>query len=233
MPWTNNLLQELKRLRTRQTWTESRPVYVATGLVVMAATIMLVIVSGIRQPAVPVPIAPQARLEAPSVKVNRSDTPPVSMADVQAADKPLTAAAAQQAAGAGKAGDRPRRPVAGTVSVAFGWQPHPLYGDWRYHPGVDVGVPAGAVVKAMWGGRVMEIYDDRQYGLTVAVAGGGYTVHYGSLAAVVVAKDQHLPAGATVGAAGEAPGERYPHLHLAVKNGDNYVDPQELLAKSE
>lgn len=233
MPWTNNLFQELKRLRTRQTWTEPRPVYVATGLVVMAAVLMLVIVSGIRQPAVPVPIAPQSHLVAPSGTVIRPDTPPVSMADVRAVDKPLTGAAAQQAASVGKPGDKPRRPVAGTVSVAFGWQPYPLYGDWRYHPGVDVAAPAGAAVRAMWGGRVTEIYEDRQYGLTVAVAGGGYTVHYGSLAAVVVARDQYLTAGATVGTVGEAPGERYSHLHLAVKNGDNYVDPQELLAKSE
>ncbi|MDR7866190.1 MAG: peptidoglycan DD-metalloendopeptidase family protein [Sporomusaceae bacterium] len=233
MPWTNNLFQELKRLRTRQTWTEPRPVYVATGLVVMAAVLMLVIVSGIRQPAVPVPIVPQARLEAPSATAIRHETPPVSMAAVRAADMPLTAAPAQQAASVGKSGDRPRRPVVGAASAAFGWQPHPLYGDWRYHPGVDVVAPAGAAVRAMWGGRVTEIYEDRQYGLTVAVAGGGYTVHYGSLAAVVVARDQHLPAGASVGTVGEAPGERYPHLHLAVKGGDKYVDPQELLAKSE
>lgn len=233
MPWTNNLFQELKRLRTRHTWTESRPVYVATGLVVMAAVLMLIIVSGIRQPAVPVPTAPQARQEAPSAAAIRPEAPSVSMAAVRAADKPLPGAAAEQATNMRKPVDGPRRPVAGTVSVAFGWQLHPLYGDWRYHPGVDVGSPAGGAVRAMWGGRVTEIYEDRQYGLTVAVVGGGYTVHYGSLAAVAVAKDQHLPAGATVGTVGEAPGERYPHLHLAVKSGHSYVDPQELLAKSE
>jgi murein DD-endopeptidase MepM/ murein hydrolase activator NlpD len=233
MPWTNNLIEELRRLRTRRTWTEPRPVYVATGMVVMAAVLMLVVISGIRQPAVPVPIAPQARQEAPSATVIRPEASSVGVADVRTADKPLTGAPAEQAAVIGKPGDRPRRPGAGTVLVAFGWQHHPLYGDWRYHPGVDVGTPAGGAVRAMWGGRVTEIYDDRQYGLTVAVTGGGYTVHYGSLAAVAVAKDQHLPAGTTVGTVGEAPGERYPHIHLAIKSGDSYVDPQELLAKSE
>lgn len=233
MPWTNNLFQELKRLRTRQTWTESRPVYVATGLIAIAAVLMLAIVSGIRQPAVPVPIAPQARQGMPSATVIRPDTSPAKMADVRAADKTLPDAAAEQAASGGEPGDKPRRPVAGAVSVAFGWQSHPLYGDWRYHPGVDVGASAGASVRAMWSGRVTEIYEDRQYGRTVAVTGGGYTVHYGSLATVSVAKDQHVSTGAIIGTVGEAPGERYPHLHLAVKSGGSYVDPQELLAKGE
>jgi len=35
-----------------------------------------------------------------------------------------------------------------------------------------------------------------------------------------------------VGRVGEAPGEPYPHLHLAVKRGDKYVDPQDILEKS-
>lgn len=228
-PRADSLLAELRRLRSRRTWTEPRPVYAATGMVLMAAVLMLVVVSGIRHPAVPVPTAPQARQETPSTTVIRPEVASVSVADTRAADKPLPGAAA----GVTKPEDRPRRPVAGTVSVSFGWQSHPLYGDWRYHPGVDVGAPAGAAVRAMWGGRVMEIYEDRQYGLTVAVAGGGYVVHYGSLASVAVARNQHLPAGETVGTVGEAPGERYPHLHLAVKSGDNYVDPRELLAKSQ
>lgn len=232
-PWPDNIFAELKRLRARRTWTEPRPVYVATGMVVMAGVLMLVVVSGVRQPAVPVPTAPQARQEAPSATVVRPENPAGNVAEVRATDKPLAKPDAAQAAGARTTVDRPRRPAAGTVSVAFGWQPHPLYGDWRYHPGVDIAAPAGGVVRAMWGGRVAEVYEDRQYGLTVVVAGGGYTVYYGSLAAVAVAKNQHLAAGAAVGTVGEAPGERYPHLHLAIKSGDSYVDPQELLAKSE
>jgi murein DD-endopeptidase MepM/ murein hydrolase activator NlpD len=214
----DNLFAELRRLRSQRTWTEPRPVYVAVGLVTLAAMLMLVVVSSVKQPAVPVPTTPSARQEAPVEPVLRAEAPPPSAA-------PADRLAGQDAA--------PARPVAGSVRQAFGWQFSPLYSDWRYHPGVDLAAPAGGPVKAMWGGRVTALYEDRQYGLTVAVTGGGYTVYYGSLATAGVHKDQQVTAGAVVGTVGEAAGEPYPHLHLAVKRGDRYVDPQDFLAKSE
>ncbi|MDT8903764.1 peptidoglycan DD-metalloendopeptidase family protein [Anaeroselena agilis] len=232
-PWPEDLFAELKRLGERRTWTAARPVYVATGLVIMASILMLVVVSGVRQPAVPVPTAPQISREAPSATAVRQLKPAGGAAEVQAADPQQVKQAVERSSGPLTPGNKPHRPVAGAVTVGFGWQLHPSYGDWRYHPGVDIAAPAGGGVKAMLGGRVTEIYKDRQYGLSVTVAGGGYTVHYGSLASVAVAKDQQLFAGTSIGSVGEAPHERFPHLHLAVKNGDNYVDPQEILVKCE
>jgi murein DD-endopeptidase MepM/ murein hydrolase activator NlpD len=223
MPWPENLFEELKRLRARRTWTEPRPVYVATGMIVMAAVLMLVVVSGVKQPAVPVPTSPQVRLEAP----------PGSVAAVRAADRRMSGPAVEPVAAGPRQNDKPRRPVPGPVTVAFGWQQHPLYGDWRYHPGADLAAPPDGVVRAVWGGRVTEVYLDKRYGLTVAVAGNGHTVYYGSLARATVDRHQQIAAGAAIGIAGEAPEERYPHLHLAVKNGERFVDPQEILAESE
>lgn len=221
-PWSDNLLEELRRLRTRRTWTEPRPVYVATGLVVIAAMLMLVVVSGVKQPAVPVPTTPSAKREASVEPVIRVEAP---LREPAAGDAAARVGAAQDST--------PRRPVTGPARLAFGWQYNPLYGDWRYHPGVDVAAAPGGAVRALWGGRVTEVYEDRQFGLTVAVTGGGHTVYYGSLAAAKADKNRQLAAGEVVGTVGEAPGEPYPHLHLAVKSGDKYVDPQEILAKSE
>ncbi len=227
--WPDNIFAELRRLRARRTWTEPRPVYVAAGLVITAAVLMLVVVSGVRQPAVPVPPALLVRQEAPAEPAARSEAPAQVLPAPETADKQgatREAAVAPRPAG-------PLRPAAGAVKQAFGWQLHPLYGDWRYHPGVDIAVPAGSAVKAMWSGRVADVYGDPRYGLTVVVAGGGHTVYYGSLAAAKVDKNQQVAAGTVIGTAGEAPAEPYPHLHLAVKDGDKYIDPQEVLAKSE
>ncbi|HWQ61876.1 MAG TPA: M23 family metallopeptidase [Negativicutes bacterium] len=219
---SDNLLDELRRLRSQRTWTEPRPVYVAAGLIMGAALLMLAVVSGVKQPAMPVPTTPAARQEAPVEPVIRPESQVREPAAAETADKP---------------GDlrnvAPRQPVAGTVRVAFGWQYYPLYGDWRYHPGVDLAAPAGSTVKALWAGRVTEVFEDKQFGLTVAVSGGGYTVYYGSLAAAEAGRNQQLAAGSVVGKVGEAPGEPFPHLHLAAKYGDKYVDPQEILAKGE
>jgi murein DD-endopeptidase MepM/ murein hydrolase activator NlpD len=228
-PWTDNIFAELRRLRARRTWTEPRPVYVAAGLVITAGVLMLIVVSAVRQPAVPVPTAPLVRQEAPVEPAARSEAPVRVIPAGETVDK---AAAEREAAQAPRYA-APLRPVQGVTVQAFGWQYHQHYGDWRYHPGVDIAAPAGSAVKAMWGGRVADVYEDRRYGLTVAVTGGGYTVHYGSLAAAKVAKDQQVTAGSIVGTVGEAPSEPYPHLHLAVKDGGKNLDPQEILAKSE
>jgi len=218
---TGDIFAELRRLRTQRAWTEPRPVYVAAGLIIGAAMLMLVVVSSVKQPAVPVPTTPSARQEAPIEPVVRPEAPALREQAAATTDKP----------GAVK-DNVPRRTVEGEVRLAFGWQYSPLYGDWRYHPGVDLAAPAGSAVKALWAGRVSEVYADRQYGLTVVVTGGGHTVYYGALAAAAVAREQQVAAGATVGRVGEAPGEPYPHLHLAVKRGDKYVDPQDILEKS-
>jgi murein DD-endopeptidase MepM/ murein hydrolase activator NlpD len=193
-------------------------VYVAAGLIIGAAMLMLVVVSSVKQPAVPVPTAPSARQETLVEPVVRADAP----------------AHEQAAATADRQRDNaPRQPVEGKIGLAFGWQHNPLYGDWRFHPGVDLAAPPGSVVKALWAGRVSEVYEDRRFGLTVVVAGGGHTVYYGSLAAAEVVRDQQMAAGATVGRVGESPGEPYPHLHLAIKRGDRYIDPQVILEKIE
>lgn len=218
----DNIFEELRRLRARHTWTEPQPVYVAAGLIVVAALLLLAIVSGVKQPATPVPTAPAARRETPAEPVARPEAPARVPVAAEKKDKPDDARDLA-----------PRRPVAGAAKLAYGWQYNPLYGDWRYHPGVDLTAPAGSMVKALWAGRVTEVYEDRQFGLTVVVTGGGYTVCYGSLAAVAVDRGGKISAGGDVGKVGEAPGEPYPHLHLAVKRGERYVDPQELLTKSE
>lgn len=218
--------EELRRLGSRRTWLEPRPVYVAAGLVLTAAVLMLVVVSGVRQPAQPVPMSPAARQEAAA--------PPRAEPARQAAEAPAVKTPPAEVPAAAPAGPQaPRRPVRGEVRLAFGWQIHPLYGDWRYHPGVDIAVPEGSPVRAMWAGKVTDVYEDRLYGLTVAVAGGGYTVLYASLAEARVEKGRTVAAGAVVGTAGAAWSEPFPHLHLTVKDGERYVDPQEILARAE
>jgi Membrane proteins related to metalloendopeptidases len=219
MPWPTQLFEELKRLRTQRIWTEQRPAYLATGLVVTAAALMLVIVSGVKQPSVPVPTAPPARQEAPAEPNIRAEAP---VTEANTTGKPKAPRES-----------RTHLPVTGAVRVAFGWQYSPLFGDWRYHPGLDFTAPAGGGVKALWDGQVEKVYEDRQYGWTVVVACGDYAVYYGSLATVKVDRNQRLAAGTEIGTVGEAPAEPYPHLHLAVKSGDKYVDPWGLLLSGE
>lgn len=211
-------LKEWARLQSRRYWLEPRPVYVAAGLGLMAAMLLLVVVSGIRSPdANPAGIRPE---------VNQ----PAVVSPTAVTVMPREAAVKDdKAAAEGPANEKPRWPLAGDVRLAFGWQLHPLFGDWRYHPGVDIAAAAASPVRAIWRGQVSEVYEDGRYGLTVVVASGDYKVYYGSLAAARVEKGQVVATGTVIGTAGQAGSEPYFHLHLAVKKGADYIDPQALL----
>ncbi len=118
----------------------------------------------------------------------------------------------------------------GTQLQEFGWQVHPLYKDWRYHPGIDIGGREGQIVPALLPGEVVDLYTDRQYGLTVVVRSGSYTVYYGALASTGLQKNSSIKAGRPIGSMGLSFSEREPHLHLAVKkdSGQDYINPREL-----
>ena len=118
----------------------------------------------------------------------------------------------------------------GTPLQEFGWQEQPLYKDWRYHTGIDISGREGQIVPALLSGEVVDIYTDRQYGLTVVVRSGGYTVYYGALAGTGLQKNSGIKAGRPIGSMGLSFSEPEPHLHLAVKkdSGPDYINPREL-----
>lgn len=224
-PWPGMFLAELARLRSRRTWTEPRPIYVATGLLLAALVIIAMIGSIMRPPAQPVQPVPAAQnVSAPLPQAAVKEAP---------AEAPAVAPAPPAAVSKTSEPGRIYRPLAGEAKLAFGWQPHPVYGDWRYHPGVDIAAAPGGRVKAAFVGRVTDVYEDSQFGLTVVVEGGGYSVYYGSLAAAHVEKGERVPAGTVIGVVGQSRSEPYHHLHLAVKGVHGYVDPAEVLSKAE
>jgi len=115
--------------------------------------------------------------------------------------------------------------VKGQIKLNFGWQLHPLYNDWRYHTGIDVLGEEGQNVTAIQSGQVIEILRDNNSGLTVVVKNNEYKVYYGSLAKAAVAKGSYIDAGQEIGKMGSFAAEPYSHLHLAIKKGDEYIDP--------
>ncbi|WP_371372231.1 peptidoglycan DD-metalloendopeptidase family protein [Sporomusa aerivorans] len=112
----------------------------------------------------------------------------------------------------------------------FGWQLQPVYKDWRYHNGIDISGGEGQVVPALLDGEVLDIYTDRQYGLSVAVKSGQYIIYYGSLATSAVSKNTLVKTGSLIGSMGISFAEPEPHLHLAVRksSGQEYINPREI-----
>lgn len=116
----------------------------------------------------------------------------------------------------------------GQVMKEFGWQPHPLYQDWRFHTGVDIATAPGELVKAVAAGQVSSVATDSQFGLTVTVKSGEYTVEYASLSEAAVTQGTTVTVGSLIGKAGESPGEPYAHVHLAARKQGKFIDPRNM-----
>lgn len=117
-------------------------------------------------------------------------------------------------------------PVDGTVIYDFGRAQKANNTTIRWN-GMGIAAPAGAPVRVVAPGRVLEVARIGTYGLTVIVehGGGDYSI-YGSLGTSTVAKGVAVAKGQQVGTVGVADPELPPHLHLEIRRGVQAVDPK-------
>lgn len=116
----------------------------------------------------------------------------------------------------------------------FGLRNTGIQGASTDHQGIDIGVDAGAEVKAIESGKVVDIYKDFGGwgdGLVIQHADGSQNV-YGHIESSVGIGDE-VKAGDKVGLIKYWPSEHYPagrqHLHLERIEGGTKVDPQTYL----
>ncbi len=124
----------------------------------------------------------------------------------------------------------PPKSILGKIQLDFGWQNHPVYNDWRYHTGIDIQGKRGQEVQAVNKGQVIDIFSDRNSGLTVVVKDDTYHIYYGSLSEVAVEQGSMVNVNQVIGKMGSCTGEPYDHLHLAIKKDQHYVDPKLIIS---
>jgi murein DD-endopeptidase MepM/ murein hydrolase activator NlpD len=101
------------------------------------------------------------------------------------------------------------------------------------HPGLDIAVPVGALVRATSGGTVLEAGEDSEYGLFVLLQHpSGYQSMYGHLSRVVVVHGQRLRAGEVLGRSGNTGRSTAPHLHFEIRHNGVAVDPLTLVREN-
>lgn len=129
------------------------------------------------------------------------------------------------------------RPVNGAVIASFSAETL-LYDetmlDWRTHEGVDLAASVGTRVLAAAAGTVSEFYEDELMGTTMVIDhGNGLESVYSNLSAVPnVDVGDSVYTGDIIGAVGDtamAESGREPHLHFAMYQDGQPVDPEEYL----
>lgn len=117
-------------------------------------------------------------------------------------------------------------PAEGRLTSSFGYRIHPVYGDWRFHYGVDIANAAGTKIRAFAAGTVASVGVSNSYGNYVIISHeGGYATLYAHCKKVNVKTGQTVKMGekiATMGATGVTTG---PHLHFELRLNDSFLNP--------
>lgn len=119
-------------------------------------------------------------------------------------------------------------PIAYTrFSSPFGWRIHPIYGDTRFHAGVDLSAPQGTPIVASRAGVVtVASYEAGGAGYYVNINHlDGYVTRYMHMTHFIVSEGQTVSAGQVIGYCGSTGASTGPHLHFGVYYNGAAVNP--------
>lgn len=119
-----------------------------------------------------------------------------------------------------------RWPTPGYVTSPFGYRRHPIFGGWRMHTGIDIGVGYGVPIKASDGGTVIHSSWCGGYGYTIIIDHGkGITTLYAHCSRLIARKGQSVGKGQVIAAVGSTGYSTGPHLHFEVRQNGVPVNP--------
>ena len=130
---------------------------------------------------------------------------------------------------------------ASTATGSFGWpcpgcyyvtsrmgnRFHPIFNEWRYHSGMDIGAGFGSAIVASDGGTVCLAGENGGYGNCVMIDhGNGYYTLYGHMSSYACSYGDTVSKGQTIGYVGDTGWATGPHLHFEIRYGDTCLDPE-------
>ena len=116
-------------------------------------------------------------------------------------------------------------------SSPFGWRTHPIYGDTRFHAGVDLSAPTGTPIVATRAGVVTTTsYEAGGAGYFVNINHlDGFVSRYMHMTHFVVVEGQTVKAGQVIGYCGSTGASTGPHLHFGVYYNGSAVNPAQYI----
>jgi murein DD-endopeptidase MepM/ murein hydrolase activator NlpD len=98
------------------------------------------------------------------------------------------------------------------------------------HPGIDIAVSVGSLVRASGGGVVREAGQDPEYGLFVLIDHpDDYQTMYGHLSRILVTAGTPVSSGQVIGLSGNTGRSTAPHLHFETRRHSSSLDPLTLV----
>ncbi len=117
-------------------------------------------------------------------------------------------------------------PLSGEITSPFGWRTHPVFGNARFHSGIDIGADYGQTVVAADGGVVVHADWLGGYGKAVIIDhGNGLQTLYAHNSELVVGEGQSVSKGQMIARAGSTGYSTGPHVHFEVRSGGSPTDP--------
>lgn len=98
------------------------------------------------------------------------------------------------------------------------------------HPGLDIAVAIGTLVRASGGGTVLEAGSDQEYGTYVLIQHPDQVQSmYGHLSRLTVRPGTPVNAGDVIGLSGNSGRSSAPHLHFELRRDGRPVNPRDIL----
>ncbi|MBR0355136.1 MAG: peptidoglycan DD-metalloendopeptidase family protein [Oscillospiraceae bacterium] len=113
------------------------------------------------------------------------------------------------------------------VTSRMGNRFHPIFNEWRYHSGMDIGAGYGSAIVASDSGTVSWCGEKGGYGNCIMIDhGNGYYTLYGHMSSYAVSYGDIVSKGQTIGYVGSTGWATGPHLHFEIRYGDSCLDPE-------
>jgi len=117
-------------------------------------------------------------------------------------------------------------PIMGEITSEYGYRVHPIYGDERYHSGLDIAGDYGEPILAAAAGVVIHAGWISGYGYTIIVDhGGGITSLYAHNEELAVGEGDNVAQGQVIAYCGSTGNSTGPHCHFEVREGGSPVSP--------
>jgi murein DD-endopeptidase MepM/ murein hydrolase activator NlpD len=98
------------------------------------------------------------------------------------------------------------------------------------HPGIDIAVAIGSIVRAAGGGTVHQLGEDPEYGFFVLLDHPDeYQTMYGHLSRILVEPGASVAPGQVIGLSGNSGRSTAPHLHFEIRQKGVSLDPRTMV----